>query len=285
MREFKIGFTGAALTEAIEWIDERTDAKSICVPFAGSCKVIAALAKPGVTIESWDTQIISRAIVEGVFNVPEIETAIDKPRYKKGHMYETRAIAGIDERCAGFIDYVGAHGTLADKVAIFSSVVRSSNMGRMTEWSKSSGMAELWYKFEKNRDYLAQFTNLPGTFIHHEASVFETVPVGPYDLLHVDPPKVVSSSDIYSANYQHLNIALGGKCEVPKWGWRDTVGYMRNIFKLDAETITLLYVSDVTPTLDTLKKVLSDYATIQDVLRLLHRARYDYTILARKEGK
>jgi hypothetical protein len=283
MREFKIGFTGAALTESIEWIYDRTrDRRHVCIPFAGSCKITAALAEPGRVIESWDTQIISRAIVEGVFQADKIERTIDKPRYKKGYMYDKRALNKIDDRCAGLIDYVGAHGTLAEKVAIFSATVRSTSMGRMTDWN--SDINRFWVKFEKNLEYLERFTSLPGTFIHHEEDVFIEVPQGPYDFMHVDPPKVVSTSDIYSQNYLHLNRALGGKCEVPKWTWRDTPGYLRKIFQLDARRTSFIYVSDIKPTLADMRKILEEYSVVVDDVRLLHRSRYDYILLAERKA-
>lgn len=282
MSNFKIGFVGATTTEAVSWVAERArGAERICVPFAGSGREIEAVAAPGVTIESWDTQLLSRAVVEGVFSTDKLKTAMgDKPRYKKGHMYQTRGFANIDERCAGFIDYVGSHGTLADKAAIASAAARSTMMGRMDQWD--SDINKLWTKFLKAREYLAQFTNLPGTFTHHEANVYDLVPEGPYDAVLIDPPKVVIGSDIYSANFSDLNTALGGKCELPKWSWRDTTGRMRRIFEIDTRLLIFMYVSDVRPTMDDMRKVISEYGTIVEEERFLHRSRYDYGLVVRK---
>jgi hypothetical protein len=235
---------------------------------------------PDTTVESWDTQIITRAVVEGVFMASKIETALDKPRYKKGHMYETRNIDNIDERSAGFIDYVGTHGTLADKVAVASAVARCTSMGRMSSWD--ADINKLWLKFDKTREYLANFTNLPGNFVHHEANVYDLKPEGPYDLVVVDPPKVVSATDVYSVSYAGLNRALGGKCEIPSWSWRDVPGRLRRIFEIPTNRLILMYTSDVRPTVDDMRALLSQYGEIVEDRRFLHRSRYDYGIVVQK---
>lgn len=285
MREFKIGFMGSALGETSRWAAQQAfeyEHKRICVPFTGSCKSIAAMAREDTIIESWDTQILSRAVIEGVFKADKIVTAIDKPRYKKGYMYDTRGLKGIDTRSAGFIDYVGAHGTLADKVAVFSATVRCTLMGRMNQWD--SDVDKLWDKFVKQREHLKSFTNLPGTFIHHEANVYEEKPTGPYDFTFIDPPKVVDGGkDIYSQNYVHINRALGGKCELPPWSWRDTPARLRMLFEMDTKSMALIYVSDVRPTFEDVKKLMERYGTTIDQIRAMHRSRYDYAVYLRKD--
>lgn len=284
---FKIGFMGSAKEENVLWAAKHTaDSKTICVPFAGSCRTIAAMAGEGKTIESWDTQIISRAIIDGVFGAKKAESNVDVPRYRKGYMFETRGFKKIDDRSAGFVDWVGEHGTLLDKVAMFSAASRSTYMGRMQEWSDSSNINTLWDKFEKTRAYLEGWVNLPGKFIHHEASFFEPLPEGPYDAMLVDPPKVVMSSDIYSKMFGTLNIALGGSHEIPKWHWKDAPGLMRLTFGIPAKKYLLFYVSDVRPTLAEMKRVMARNAgPLQDEEEniVLHRSRYDYGVLAIRE--
>jgi hypothetical protein len=294
-RKFKIGFMGAALPESAEWAAEQTQsAKYICVPFAGSCTDIAAMARDDTVIESWDTQLISRAVIDGVFKADEIKSNLadnGKPRYRKGYMYESRGLKRIDDHCAGFIDWVGAHGTLADKAALFSAAVRCTEMGRMTHWD--SDINRFWAKFQKQLEYLSGFTKMPGEYIHHEASVFDEYPDptrgyghNKYDIVQIDPPKIVDvGGDIYSGYYKHINIALGGKCELPRWSWRDTVGYLRQIFSIDAERLLFMYVSDVRPTMDELRKVVSEYGEVEVDERFLHRNRYDYGMIVRKEDK
>lgn len=284
-KEFKIGFMGAALSESAAWAAQQTaDAKHICVPFAGSCKDIAAMCREDTIIESWDTQFISRAVIEGVFKANKIMTNIDKPRFKKGSMFEGRGIKKIDDHCAGFIDYVGAYGTLADKVALFSATVRASQMGRMTHWD--SDINRFWAKFQKQLEYLQGFTNMPGQFIHHEGSVFDNPPAGEYDITQIDPPKIVDvGGDIYSSYYKSINVALGGACELPRWTWRDTTGYLRQIFSINTKRLLFMYVSDVRPSMDELRKVIMEYGEVELDERFFHRNRYDYGMVVRKEGK
>lgn len=284
-KEFKIGFMGAALAESAAWAAQQTaGAKRICVPFAGSCKDIAAMCRDDTIIESWDTQLISRAVIEGVFKADKIESNLDKPRFKKGVMFEKRGIRRIDDHSAGLLDYIGAHGTLADKAATFSAVVRCSLMGRMTHWD--SDVNRFWKKIQDQLTYLSGFTNMPGEFIHHEASVFDEPPTGTYDITQIDPPKIVDvGGDIYSSYYKALNEALGGKCELPRWTWRDTTGYLRQIFGIDTERLLFMYVSDVRPSMEELRKVITEYGEVEVDERFFHRNRYDYGMVVRKEGK
>lgn len=285
MALFKIGFMGAAKEDNVLWAAKHTKgAKTICVPFTGSCRTIAAMARHDTTIESWDTQIISRAIIDGVFKAKKSESNLtDKPRYRKGHMYESRAFKGIDDASAGFIDWVGEHGTLYDKVAIFSAAVRSTLMGRMQDWN--GDIDELWYKYNRSKKYLEQWLNMPGKFIHHEASFFDPLTTKSYDAILIDPPKVVQTSDIYSRSFNDLNIALGGTIEIPTWGWRDVIGWLRMTFNVDAEKILLFYVSDVRPSLPQVKTLLAEFGEIQEheEVMALNKSRYDYGVLALRE--
>lgn len=282
--DFKIGFMGATITEASRWSALHAEnAKTICVPFAGSGRDIAAMSGEGKTIESWDTQHLSRLVIEGIFTAKRPRTTIHEPKYLKGHMYETRALIGIDDRSAGLIDFIGKYGTDLDKVALASAIVRCTLMGRMTHWHADVNV--LWQKFGKERARLAKFVNLPGTFIHHEASFFDEPPTNEYDAIQIDPPKVVSSSDIYSAYYNDLNTILGGTIILPRWGWRDVPGHMRQVFEVPAARIIMLYVSDVRPPVTEIRRLLLEQADIIDEKRFLHRSRYDYGMLGQRRAK
>jgi len=282
MTQFRHGFTGAVVNGAAEWAGfHAQDAQSICVPFAGSGKVVAAMSGSGKTIESWDTQISTRGTIEGIFGANKLRSKMREPKFRKGHMYQTRGIDEIDAASAGLIDYIGAHGTLADKAAIASATARCTSMGRMTTWHADVG--ELWTKFEKIRRYLLDYIDMPGEFIHHEANVYELPPSGTYDVVQIDPPKVVSTTDIYSAHYQFLNTALGGACQIPEWRRRDVLDRLDQVMSIPAQRILFMYTSDVYPTIDDIRWLLKRHGTIVREDRFLHRTRYDYCILVMKE--
>lgn len=284
MNPYKVGFVGAATNDATTWLAEQIgDAKKIVVPFAGSGKDIASMAGEGRTIESYDTQFYSRAIIEGVFAATEADSAVDKIRYRKGYMYETRALKNIDERSAGFIDWVAAHGTLFDKACLVSAAIRSTLLGRGNQWY--SNIETFWRRFEKARVYNAQWINQPGEFVHHEASVFDEMPKGKYDLMQVDPPKVVAGSDVYSANFQALNKMLDGAVEpLPKWNWRDVQARFRELVtEVDVERIIFFYVSGVRPSYEEVKEQLLKYYDLEIEQPFSHRGRIDYALILRRK--
>lgn len=284
MNPYKVGFVGASTTEASNWVGKQVgDAKKILVPFAGSGKDIASMAGEGRTIESYDTQFYSRAIVEGVFSADTPESNVDKIHYRKGYMYESRAIKNIDERSAGFIDWVAKYGTLFDKACVTSAAIRSTLLGRGNQWY--SNVETFWRRFEKARVYNAQWVNQPGEFIHHEASVFDALPQGEYDLMQVDPPKVVAGSDVYSANFQALNKMFDGAIDpLPKWNWRDASSYFREmVTDIKAERVVFLYVSGVKPSYEEVKDILRVEYVEEDEQSFPHRGRIDYGLVLRRK--
>lgn len=278
---YRAGFIGATTGDATDWVGEQVqDAKKICVPFTGTGKDISSMLGAGRMIESWDTQVYSRYIVEGIFAAPEVESAVDKIRYKKGIAYEARGIKNIDERCAGFIDWVVANGTSFDKATLASAIVRSTLMGRMTQWYVN--MEQLWGRFNKMRAYNAEWVNRPGTFVHHEASVFDVFPGGSYDLVQIDSPKIVVGTDVYYSNFRSLNTILEGKVELPKWTSKDVMKHFRRLNEIDAKRIVFLYVSGVTPSYEEVKDMLLENGTLEDERSFKHKSRIDYGLVIRR---
>lgn len=283
---YRSGFIGATTNDATAWVaDQVGDAKTICVPFTGTGKDVLSMSGEGRVIESWDTQHYSRAIVEGVFAAKEPKSNVDKIRYRKGWMYETRAIKNIDERCAGFIDWVADEGTLFDHAALCSAVVRCSLMGRMTQWY--ANMEQLWTRFQKARDYNTNWVNRPGSFIHHEASVFDDIEagkLGSYDLMQVDPPKVVVGKDVYSANFDVLNKAVHGLItDLPQWSTRNSLGYFRQLLTVDAKRILFMYTSGVKPTYEEVRRLLLKEGELEVEKEFPHRGRTDYALIIRRD--
>lgn len=278
MRPFRAGFLGAPTDDAVWWLADRIqNAHTLCIPFTGSGKSLSSMTHSGLVTESWDTQIISRAFVEGVFAKAEADSALDSnPRFTKGHMYEVRSFKGIDERSAGFIDWVGRNGTLFDKAAIATAVAKSTFRGRMTEWN--STFSAFWGKYLQARTHHGHYTNLPGKFVHHEADWYKTKPDKAYDVLYVDPPKIITSSDAYSKTFEPINRALGGEVSFDRWTWRDYIGKIRNVLDVQSSSILFLYTSDVRPDLVAIRRLLSDYGKITEESTFSHRNRFDYTL-------
>lgn len=282
MNPYKVGFVGATTNEASTWVARQVgESKKILVPFAGSGKDIASMARPGTTIESYDTQFYSRAIVEGVFSATTADTNVDKLRYRKGYMYETRALKNIDERSAGFIDWVAEYGTLFDKACMVSAAIRSTLLGRGNQWY--ANVEQFWSRFARARTYNKDWLQLPGTFVHHEQSVFDELPTGSYDLMQVDPPKIVVGSDVYSANFQALNKMFNGAVDpLPKWNWKDVMSRFRALADLDVQRVVFLYVSGVKPPYEDVKAMLLEKFELEIEQAFPHRGRVDYGLVLRR---
>lgn len=287
MTGYRSGFIGASTAEATAWVAEHVgEAKRIIVPFTGTGKDVMSMAGPDRVIESWDTQYYSRAVVEGVFSEAVPQTNVDKIHYRKGWLYETRALKNIDERCAGFIDWVAEEGTQFDHAALCSAVIRCTLMGRMTQWY--ANMEQLWKRFQNAREYNLTWMGRPGTFVHHESSVIDDIVAGKvtgsYDLMQVDPPKVVVGKDVYSVNFDVLNKALKGAVDpLPSWSSRDSLGRFRELLKVDVERILFMYTSGVKPTNDEVKSMLLGFGELEDEKAFVHRGRIDYCMIVRRK--
>jgi hypothetical protein len=199
-------------------------------------------------------------------------------------MYESRAMKNIDERCAGFIDWVAEEGTLFDHAALCSAVVRCTLMGRMTQWY--ANIEQLWSRFQKAREYNLTWINRPGTFIHHEGSVFDAIggpQISSYDLMQVDPPKVVVGKDVYSANFDILNKALHGAVNpLPSWSTSDSMSRFRELMKVKADRVLFMYTSGVKPTNDEVKRMLLEFGELEAEQAFPHRGRTDYAMIIRR---
>lgn len=283
---YRTGFIGATTEAATVWVGNQVeDANRIIVPFAGSGRDIQSMAGPERTIVSWDTQHYSNAVVKGVFSSREANTNVDQIRYRKGWTYENRPIKNIDERCAGFIDWVADEGTLFDHACMASAIVRSTLMGRMTQWY--ANVETLYKRFLKAREYNGGFTNQPGTFTHYEGSFYDYDPDGQkleeYDVMQVDPPKIVVGGDVYSANFDFLNKALHGTVQdLPKWNWRESLKLFEDLMAVKAKKVVFLYVSGVRPSYEDVKAMLERYGEIEDEKAFDHRGRTDYGIVLRR---
>jgi hypothetical protein len=266
-------------------------AKNICIPFAGIGRSAVAMARPDTTIESWDTMHYARCIIDGVFNAKEPETNVDGIHYRKGWAYENRPWKNLDDRSAGFIDWVAQEGTLYDKACLGSSLVRCTLMARMMHWH--ANVEQLYSRFQKQFEHNKDWLNQPGTLVHHEDDFYDHHPhlMSPdfprkWDLLEIDPPKVVNYSDIYSLHFAGFNNCLmQEKVTLPKWSRRNSLGYFRKVLAVPAPKIIFMYVSKVLPTVDDVKKVLREAGEITEEVEFFHNGRYDYGFVVEREVK
>lgn len=285
---FKAGFIGSATDEAALWVAKHCEGVgSICVPFTGSSKILASMAqaaKEGVEIDSWDVAMPSHAIVNGIFAKSEPEITFTEPKFLKGRMYETRYIRNIDAKCAGLFDYIAEHGSLYEKSAIMSATLRSTLMGRGTDWT--TDFPNYWKKYSRLLERNAEWVNLnKGKFKHTLGNFYESVPTKHYDVVQVDPPKVVSNRDVYSKGpFERLNYCMHGPVEIPKWTRHDAMGRMRITFDIKASKLIFLYVTGVRPTPEEVERVLPSYGEVVEVKEFHHRNRSDIGYVVMKDN-
>lgn len=288
MRIFKTGFMGASLDDVTVWCYERSEgAKSICVPFAGSGKDIASMAQrnPGAEITSWDPQFLSHAVVNGIFagdgksNLWEDDVI----RARKGVMFEERPLKNMSDQVAGYFDWVAKNGTLFDKAALTSATVRSTMVGRMTHWDEACDVYSFRHKIELAQKRLGEWVGLDAKFNHTLGSFFDNVPNKSFDLVQIDPPKVVGSRDVYSkGGFAGMNKALGGP-DITEWKKDQVIDRFKQVLEIDAERFLFLYVSEVKPDILTVKRLIEQYGTIEEEKEFGHGKRYDIAWLMRKD--
>ncbi len=285
MKPYRMGFVGASTDEVCYWLRDNIpkDVETIAIPFVGSGRSLSILATNGRTVDTWDQQYLSRVIVEGIFQATEPTGNVTEPRMRKGYVYETRCFPGIDERSAGLIDYIAHHGTLYEHAALTTAIIRSTFRGRIAEWDEASTATSLWEKFNKRLGVQLAYLNLPATFNHREGDFYDDVVPDSYDLIMVDPPKVISSADIYSTTFAKLNYAIGvdPSQAIPfdRWTKYDYFGKIRKLLETQSKYLTFEYTSGVQPTVDEIKVLLGEYGELMVETRTMHRKRYDYVLL------
>lgn len=287
-RIFRAGFMGASVVDSSRWFGEwaeRLKIQSICMPFMGAGRHISACCRERVHMDLWDTQKFGLAVIDGIFNADKIETALDeKPRFKKGYTFNERWLPDMDDLSAGFIDWVGENGTLADRAALYPAISSNTYRGRLDQWT--GNIDKLWAKYQKNLQSYEPWLRMPGIWNMYEGNFYDYEDVWgvrPYDLLLIDPPKIVGNTDIYSARYGPLNRSIGGTVEMDKWSWRDYVGRMRRMFDgVEWKYLFFLYTSDVRPDWQTIRRLIEEYGEILAEENWVHRARFDHTVIVRR---
>ena len=278
MKHFKVGFTGAALDEAVDTIGNLiTHAKTIVVPFAGSGKYIAAFAREDRTIYSWDTQEVSNVLVQCL--VQPWTTNIGAPKGVEGYARDDFPFSYLDEGSARLINYIGIRGSVHDRAALIKTITRCTVMGRLLQWAASiEGYQNVYDIFTRAKESLKYWAARPGKIIHTRGDYFLAKPPE-CDILYIDPPKVFGRTDVYSGKaYRSLNGVLEQK-ESPQPVWTiDT--YMQRIMDTIGstkwDTAILFHSSGIVPTIDELIQAIP--VRDKTVIDFPHGNRIDYAI-------
>lgn len=274
-------FFAGRITDVAEWFaDNVDDAKSIINVFGGVGRYATAVSGDGVRVDGWDTQVLYRLAVEGIFTQVDLLTNVDMPRALKGYSYENRYFRDIDNQSAGFMDWVGTHGTLSDKYAMATAACSMTWQGRLGQWN--ADFPTFWKKFLKNRKTLQQYVNMPGEMYGYEGDVFEEdLESMSYDLMILDPPV---AEDTYSRNpvYDHLNRNIGGRCRMVRWDIPTFYARVRRLLAMDVPTILVKYEGGINPSLEDFTRMLKDFGTITEEVVFERRRHNDYGFILRR---
>ncbi len=290
MKPWKMGFLGAATDELAIWAGETVVEKniqSIGVPFLGSAKAISMMGlRSEVEIESWDLQYVCSLIINDLFNAQEPKRNIDKPRLLRGPTFEDRPFDHMSDRVAGLIDYIATTGTGYERLALATAIVGCTHRGRLDSWMENRQDSALWGTFQNRLVKQEGYLGLPASFTHYENDFYSSLPDRSYDLLYIDPPKIITNTDVYSTTFRRLNRMIGPDhqhMEFDRWSKYDYTGRMRGVLdNVQSKHMMFVYTSDVRPGISTLKILFEDYGELVEEKRFRHRARIDYGLLYRR---
>ena len=280
-----MGFIGALKDDICYDIEDMIpeDVESVCVPFLGSGKAVSLMVRPHRLIEAWDTQFLLRCVVEGVWTQKKPDVRITEPKLRKGYTYHERPFYRMPDKAAALIDYIAAHSSMYEKVALATAIARNTYRGRLGEWSPNGTAESVWTTFRKRLEAQKEYLNLPGTILFHEQNFYEADLTRSYDYAYIDPPKIVTNTDAYSGTFGKLNLAIGADpnsmVDFDRWTRYDYVGRIRKcIESIKSRNMIFVYTSDVRPNLEEMKQVLADYGTLLSEVRARHGGRYDYAL-------
>jgi len=233
---FTAGSLAKSYYEVAQWYGQNTDdigARYVCQPFMGFGRMASAVLRDGITVDACDFQHLSWAIAKGVFNAEKVETNVDKPHYRQGKAYSGKLIKHMDERSAGFVDWVADEGTPLDVACVGMAIPGQTMRGWMSVWT--GNFDKFYAKFEQIRDQCAKFIPMPGTLNFREIDFFRHSLEYDrhYDAIILDPPRLQPTRDSYSYGaWVKLNTCLGGDVKIKSWT-------NRNYFYLLSQTLAI----------------------------------------------
>ena len=291
MVKFSTGFIGAThdamLEQAINLLPKRS--RKIVLPFTGSAKDLPLLSLYADVVESYDTQYISKAVVEGVFRPKKSKSNVLQLAWENleadGFCTETHPFPKMPAEAERWIDAIAMIGTPYDHVCLLKCVARNTFKGRLDMWNPTSTLGIMQNDFWRAHKYFEAFVGTGGNLDHHMGDVFEhDLSVTEDDTLWVDPPKVVTSTDIYFKMAPRVNgMLLQREVTQPRWGKTDVLPRLRRLIELPAKRVVFFYCSDVQPSDGEIQKLLESCGTITERIRVLHGSKADYAYQLDKE--
>lgn len=284
-RPIHAGFTGTTADELLPVIDKECEGERILQPFTGSGKEISILAREGRTIASFDTLFLSHTIVDGIFRGKASEVLDEDPTDSyKGWAYDNQPMQ-MDEECAIFIDTIARTGDLYKLAALGMSIIRSTMRGRLDGWISSAQQLEDSYNsaLARNREWL----ELPGKQEHRHLNVLskdaEEILSQSWDTIVIDPPKVISQTDIYSERYAVLDGCLSQRdVELPVWKSEGYIERMRVLLEVPWKRCLFMYTTGVSPTLEEVEYLLHSIGKVVRRYQILRASRKDVLYVVEK---
>lgn len=287
---YKMGFMGTTSDEVL-FTAQPFVKGNVFMPFTGSAKDISVLSEEGRSILSYDTQYLSKAIVDGIFNAQEghalwVDTLQAEPT--QGYAFNNR-IKRMDDAIALWIDGVMSMEGCTDymRAAMCRCLIQGTVAGRLTHWDRS--LEQLVASYERSLEANRAFTRLPGEREHEYCSVYsdlDNINWGErnFETMWIDPPKVIDTQDVYSRNFVWLNSCLTQKTEeLPKWKHLDMIPRLKQLWALPVPRIIQFYCSDVRPTDDQVRTELEKIGSIVERIRVRHQSRADYIYVVEKD--
>ena len=284
-RPIHAGFTGTTADELLPVIDKECVGERVLQPFTGSGKEISILAREGRTIASFDTLFLSHTIVDGIFR-GKVAAVLDEDPVDpyQGWAFQNQPMQ-MDEECAMFIDAIARKGELYKLAALGMSIIRSTMRGRLDGWIASVEQLEDSYNsaLARNREWL----ELPGIQDHRHMDVLskaaEEILSQSWDTIVIDPPKVISQTDIYSERYTVLDGCLSQRdVELPVWKAKGYIERMRVLLEVPWKRCLFMYTTGVSPTLEEIEYLLHSIGKVVRRYQVLRSSRKDVLYVVEK---
>jgi hypothetical protein len=291
MKPFTIGFMGTTQNDVLLAAAEHAIG-SVFMPFTGSGKDVSWLTPQGHVVISYDTQYLSQCVVDGIFNAREggsllLATGEAVPNaegFATEHYDEDKPLFKRMTRddCM-LVDGIAVNGNLYDKACLANVIIQSTIGGRLTHWERTPEKVE--EAFFRSVERQREFFDLEGIRDHTWADAYDHLDRYEFcDTVWIDPPKVVTSTDVYSKMFWRVNGILQQEMvTLPTWKWTDMIPNLRRLWELPCKRLIQFYCSDVRPTDDQVRTQLEKYGTIVERLRFRHGNRADYVYIVDKE--
>jgi hypothetical protein len=265
---FSAGAQAKAYVEVAEWYAKHTEdirAKDILVPFFGFGRMGSGMCRDDTTVTGCDYLHLSACIVRGIFSHNGWVTRVDKPRFHKGKVVAGEFLKDIDIHSAGFIDWITENGSYLDQACIGMAIPGQTMRGWMSTWTGS--FDKFYDKFEQLREDCKAYIPMPGNWVFHEADFFGLIDRHKldkhYDVLAIDPPRLVGSRDMYSRGWRKFNEALGGAVRIPPWTDKNYFVLLHKLMKVNSDYVLFTWTKGA-PETERVKALLLTYGVLED---------------------